>query len=391
MTTIALASQVFGLYAGFVYFTPMLGGLVADRWLGQRTAVVIGALCMCAGHLAMAFDQTFLFALLLLVTGSGLLKGNISAQVGALYPLEDEARRTRGFAIFSMGINVGAVFGPIVCGALAAAYGWHYGFGAAAVFMLAGLATYLYGYRHLPARVKRLRSAAGLATADWRIIGALLAVMLLTVFQSVSYYQLANILPVWIQEHVALGIGTWSIPIPWFQSIDPLASVVAVPVLFGLWKFQAARRGEPDDLGKIAIGAWLAAASNLFLIVPIIAYGSAPIPAIWPVLYCIGMGVAFLYYWPTLLALVSCAAPAGVNATMMGVAFLSLFLSNMIIGWLGRFYEPMGPLAFWVMHAAIAVCGALLVLVLGRPLRRILETATRQPLRPSAMTLEVEG
>jgi POT family proton-dependent oligopeptide transporter len=109
------------------------------------------------------------------------------------------------------------------------------------------------------------------------------------------------------------------------------------------------------------------------------------------VLYCIGMGVAFLYYWPTLLALVSCAAPAGVNATMMGVAFLSLFLSNMIIGWLGRFYEPMGPLAFWVMHAAIAVCGALLVLVLGRPLRRILETATRQPLRPSAMTLEVEG
>jgi POT family proton-dependent oligopeptide transporter len=88
---------------------------------------------------------------------------------------------------------------------------------------------------------------------------------------------------------------------------------------------------------------------------------------------------------------VSCAAPAGVNATMMGVAFLSLFLSNMIIGWLGRFYEPMGPLAFWVMHAAIAVCGALLVLVLGRPLRRILETATRQPLRPSAMTLEVEG
>lgn len=391
MTTIALASQIFGLYAGFVYFTPMLGGMVADRWLGQRTAVVIGALCMCAGHLAMAFDQTFLFALLLLVTGSGLLKGNISAQVGALYPLEDEARRTRGFAIFSMGINVGAVFGPIFCGALAAAWGWHYGFGAAAVFMLAGLATYLHGYRHLPARVKRARSAAGLATADWRIIGALLVVMLLTVFQSVSYYQLANILPVWIQEHVALGIGTWSIPIPWFQSIDPLASVVAVPILFGLWKFQATRRGEPDDLGKIAVGAWLAAASNLFLIVPIIAYGSAPIPAIWPVLYCIGMGVAFLYYWPTLLALVSCAAPAGVNATMMGVAFLSLFLSNMIIGWIGRFYEPMGPLGFWVMHAAIAVCGALLVLVLGRPLRRILQTATRQPLRPSAMTLEVEG
>ena len=160
LSTQALASQIFGLYSGFVYFTPLLGGIVADRWIGQRNAVVIGALSMSAGHVAMTFDESFLLALLLLVIGSGFLKGNISAQVGALYPREDEARRTRGFIIFSTAINVGAVIGPLLCGLLAQVYGWHYGFGIAAIFMLLGLATYLYGYRHLPARVERQSSRA---------------------------------------------------------------------------------------------------------------------------------------------------------------------------------------------------------------------------------------
>src|SRR3954451_4903289 len=97
LSTQALASQIFGLYAGFVYFTPVLGGWLADRWIGQRNAVVLGALAMSGGHIAMAFDQSFLLALVLLVVGAGLLKGNISAQVVALYPADEEARRSRGF------------------------------------------------------------------------------------------------------------------------------------------------------------------------------------------------------------------------------------------------------------------------------------------------------
>src|SRR6266571_5962987 len=177
LSTQALASQIFGLYSGFVYFTPLLGGMIADRWIGQRTTVVIGALSMSAGHIAMGFDQSFLLALLLLVIGSGFLKGNISAQVGALYPPEDEARRTRGFVIFSTAINVGAVVGPLLCGFLAQVYGWHYGFGIAAIFMLLGLATYLYGYRYLPARVerKKFESATRLIAAERRIVVALIA------------------------------------------------------------------------------------------------------------------------------------------------------------------------------------------------------------------------
>ncbi len=204
LSTQALASQIFGLYSGFVYFTPLLGGMIADRWIGQRNAVVIGALSMSAGHIAMTFDQSFLLALLLLVIGSGFLKGNISAQVGALYPPEDEARRTRGFVIFSTGINIGAVIGPLLCGLLAQVYGWHYGFGIAAIFMLLGLATYLYGYRYLPARVERRKfEGTRLTAAEWRIVYALIAVMIITIFQSTSYSQIYNVNPIWIQQHVA--------------------------------------------------------------------------------------------------------------------------------------------------------------------------------------------
>jgi POT family proton-dependent oligopeptide transporter len=378
LTTVALASQIFGLYSGFVYFTPVLGGIIADRWIGQRNAVVLGALAMAGGHLAMSFERSFLLALVLLVVGSGLLKGNISAQVGALYPADDEAMRTRGFAIFSTAINFGAVVGPLLCGYVAQVYGWDYGFGIAAAFMLLGLATYLYGYRYLPARVERQRAETSrLTSADWRIVAALVVVMAITIFQSISYYQIANVLPVWIQQHVNLDVGGATIPIPWFQSIDPLASIAAVPVLFALWRWQAARGREPGDLAKIGIGAVLAAASNLVLVVAIAAAGDAPVAWIWPVLDCIGMGFAFIYYWPTLLALVSRAAPAQVNATMMGIAFMSLFVANNLIGWLGRYYERMSPIEFWSMHAAIGATGAVLVMLLKRPLERVLGAASR--------------
>jgi POT family proton-dependent oligopeptide transporter len=392
LSTQALASQIFGLYTGFVYFTPLLGGLIADRWIGQRNAVVLGALLMSGGHIAMSFEQSFLLALLLLVAGSGFLKGNISAQVGALYPRDEEALRTRGFAIFSTAINFGAVVGPILCGLLAEIYGWHYGFGIAAIFMLAGLATYLAGYRHLPSRVERrtLHEKAALTPQDWRIVLALVAVLGITIFQSISYNQLGNVLPIWIQDHVALDAAGFSIPVPWYQSIDPLASIVAVPMLFWLWRRQAAKGREPSDLGKIGIGAWLAAGANLILVAAISMSAGKPIHPIWPVLYCTLMGYAFIYYWPTVLAVVSRAAPASINATMMGFAFMTLFIGNTLVGWVGTFYEKMTPTQFWTLHAAIGACGGVLVLLFGRRLDGVLKGAAQQPMRPSAMTLEVE-
>src|SRR4029453_3408452 len=240
LSTQVLASQIFGLYSGFVYFTPLLGGMIADRWIGQRNAVVIGALSMSGGHIAVTFAESFLLALLLLVIGSGFLKGNISAQVGALYPPEDEARRTRGFVIFSTAINIGAVAGPC---------------------------TYLYGYRHLPARVERRKfEGTRLTAGERRIVGALIAVMIITIFQSTAFYQVFNVNAIWIQQHVALDIGGFRIPVPWFQSINSVSSVLCVPLVFWIWRRQALRRREPDDLTKIGIGAWITAGSNPILV-----------------------------------------------------------------------------------------------------------------------------
>jgi proton-dependent oligopeptide transporter, POT family len=380
LSTQALASQIFGLYSGFVYFTPLLGGMIADRWIGQRNAVVIGALSMSAGHIAMGFDQSFLLALLLLVIGSGFLKGNISAQVGALYPLEDEARRTRGFVIFSTAINIGAVIGPLLCGLIAQVYGWHYGFGIAAIFMLLGLATYLYGYRYLPARVERRKyeGATRLTATERRIVVALIAVIIISIFESIAYGQIFNVSSIWIQQHVALDLGGFRIPVPWFQSINSVFSIASVPLLFWIWRQQALRGREPNELAKIGTGAFLAAASNLIPVAAILFSRAAPVHPLWPFLYSAGLGISFLYYWPTLLALVSRAAPAKMNATLMGLAFMSLFIANTLVGWIGGFYEKMTPAQFWTMHAAIAIVGGVLVVLFGRHLSRLLHPVEQQ-------------
>ena len=377
----ALASQIFGLYAGFVYFTPIFGGFVADRWTGQRNAVVAGALLMSGGHIAMTFDESFLLALLLLVLGSGLLKGNISAQVGSLYPPQDEARRTKGFVIFSLGISAGAAIGPLVCGWLAQGYGWHAGFGFAAVLMLVGLATYLVGLRSLPARVPRAEKPAprGLTRTETRVVAALIAVIGLSIFQSIAYYQLFNVNPVWIERHVVQEIAGMRIPVAWYQAVSSLLTIAGEPLLLWIWPRQAGRGGGPDDLSKMSTGAWLAALSNALLVVGIVVHGSERLHPIWVVLYGGGVGYASLYYWPTLLALVSRLAPAPVNATLMGLVFISLFLANLLIGWIGGFYERMSPSSFWALHAALSACGALLLLVFRPRLLRLLGVPASGP------------
>jgi proton-dependent oligopeptide transporter, POT family len=373
LSTQALASQIFGLYSGFVYFTPVIGGWIGDR-VGQRNAVVAGALSMAGGHFAMAFDQSFLLALTLLIVGSGLLKGNISAQVGGLYPPEEEARRTRGYALFSTGINFGAVAGPLVCGFLGERYGWHIGFSAAALLMLVALATYLSGYRYLPARVERkARITTAMTSNDRKVVAALFAAMAITIFPHIAYYQLANVLPVWLEQHGNMNAGGFAIPIPWYQSIDPLFSIITLPLLFALWRWQARLTGrEPWELRKIGTGSLICGGANLILVAAI-ALSPGKVLWLWPFLYCAVQGIGFMYFWPPLLSLVSRAAPARINATMMGMAFIVLFVANNLIGWIGTFYERMTPIAFWTLHFAIGATGWLLVLIFGRALGHILE------------------
>src|SRR5450432_20258 len=150
LATQPLASQIYGSYTGLVYLTPVLGGLLADRVLGQRRTVILGAALMAIGHFMMAFEHLFLLALIFLIFGNGAFKPNIATQVGHLYAPGDR-RRDRAFSIFYVGINLGAFLAPLVCGTLGEELGWHYGFAAAGVGMTTGLVIYLYAAPALPA------------------------------------------------------------------------------------------------------------------------------------------------------------------------------------------------------------------------------------------------
>ena len=387
MTDLAFAALVYGWYSGLVYFTPILGGWIADRALGANRTVILGALLMSAGHLAMAFDFSFLIALALLILGSGCLKGNISAQVGALYPAEAESLRARGFTIFSTGINIGAAAGPLVTGGVAAIFGWHAGFGVAAGLMLLALVTYIAGQRYLPASRpvgNRRAQRAPLNAAELRRIWVLFAVIALTIPAEIAYPMVWSIGIVWIDQQVNLASALGTIPASWFNSVDSIGSILAAPVLIVLWAWQARRKSEPDSLGKIAIGMVL-----ISLAAMVLAAGSALSPArgqvaaAWALGGFLAMGLAWMYYWPTLLALVSRAAPRSVTGAMMGAAFLSPFIAHTAAGWVGSFYDQMSPATFWTMDAGIAALGAALVFALRGPLGRVLN----QPLEASQVNL----
>jgi len=381
MSDQAFASLIYGWYGGLVYFTPILGGWVADRLFGTKATVVLGALLMSGGHIAMSFDQSFLIALGLLILGSGCLKGNISAQVGQLYPRDDESMRTRGFTIFSAGINVGSVLGPLACGGVAAVYGWHAGFALAAALMLVALAVYLIGQRHLPGK-RPATSGSGeklppLTPNERKTAQALIALTALLILPSIAYPMIWNIGILFIDAKVDLGTPLGAVPASWFNSVDSFASIVAVPPLVALWAWQARRQREPDAIIKMAIGSAIIGVAALILAVGcLLPDADGRVSVIWALICYFGMGVGFLYYWPVMLALISQTAPAKINSTMMGAAFLSLFAGNVLMGWVGSFYEQMSPAAFWAFDGAIGFAGAALMIALRRPIMAALERSS---------------
>lgn len=372
----AFASQLFSLYTGLIYFTPIFGGLLADRLLGQRRTVVLGAILMTMGHGLMAFEASFLIALLLLITGTGCLKGNISVQVGLLYGPDDGRRRTRAFAIFSAAINLGALLGPLVCGILAQIYGWHIGFGAAGVLMLIALATYLAGWKHLPPDRKRLggpSTKTPLTPRDWRIVSALLFLSAISILPCAAYYQEMNAGLLFIDASVDRRLFGWAVPTASFNALDGLFCILAVPALIALWRWQAKRGREAGEMSKITIGYLIIAVANLMMIIPAgWADRGEVVGSIWPVMLYALNALGFTFYWPTLLALFSRAAPAQVNSTMMGAVFLSIFLGNLLVGSLATLWEAISHSGFFALHAAFAFGAFLLMLIVARPLNRLL-------------------
>ncbi len=382
LSTQALTSQIFGFYAGLVYLTPLLGGFIADRWLGAKKTVVIGVFLMTLGHLTMVFETSFLLALLLLIIGSGCLKGNIASQVGHLYASGDASRSGHGYAIFSTGINIGAAAGPLVCGALAQVYGWSAGFGAAGILMLLACAIYLSGQKYLPDERPRGEARvieAPLTRDEWRRIGLVAAVLALALFPQLTYDQFMNTGIIWVLGHVDMTTPFGTVPVAWFASLDSIVSIVITPGLVAIWAAMARRRSEPVDITKIGIGSLFNASASALMVLAAFMAGNGR-TGVWLPLLGFGLtGIGFMWYWPIALAFVSRNAPAQINARLMSAAYLAIFVSQITAGIIGSRYGQLGPVNFWLLNTGIGATGATLAFVLAKRIGRALPDTTSHP------------
>jgi proton-dependent oligopeptide transporter, POT family len=382
-----LASQIYGFYTGLVYLTPILGGLLADRWLGQRRTVVLGAALMAIGHFMMAFEALFLLALIVLILGNGAFKPNISTQVGRLYAPED-SRRDRAFSIFYVGINLGAFLAPLVCGTLGEQAGWHYGFAAAGVGMTIGLLIYLYALPTLPPDPlfdkPAERTSRRLGREGWSAIGALLILSLPVTLFWATYEQQGNTIALWADAYTDRSIDLWvwrgDIPVTWFQAFNPFMIFLFTPFIVALWGWQAARGSEPSTVSKMAIGCFLNAASYLVLVLAAWQAGTDPTGSgggkaswLWLAAYFVVITIGELYLSPTALALVSRVAPAGFLSMMMGVWLATSFHGGFLAGYLGSFWSVMAKGDFFLMIAIISGLAGIAVWGFNRPLRAILK------------------
>ncbi len=371
------SSEIYGLYTGFVYFTPLFGGMLADRLLGQRRTVILGGVLMAIGHFLMAVESLFFPALAFLILGNGAFKPNISTQVGALYPAGDH-RRDRAFSIFYMGINLGAFFSPLVCGTLGEKIGFHWGFAAAGVGMVIGLLVYLRGQKHLaPDLIMQKKesdqrmSSEPMTREDWLKIGAIFVMMALSVVFWSVYEQQGNTMALWADTHTDRMIFGWEMPASWFQSFNPLMIFLLVPLLNMFWARQDRRGKEPSSIAKMGIGCILLAAAFLILIPPARELSVIPRASLWWLAACtFVLTIGEIHLSPIGLSLVTKIAPAGIVSMMMGVWFLSSFFGNYLSGYLGTFWEKMPKENFFLLMFALSFAAGLAFFALLKPLKK---------------------
>jgi POT family proton-dependent oligopeptide transporter len=365
----AFASAIFGTYAATVYLTPIFGGLLADKVLGKRRTVLLGAITMALGHFLMAFNVTFLLALLCLILGSGMFKGNISSQVGNLYKPED-LRRADAFQIFYLGINAGVIASPLVVGTLGETMGWHWGFGAAGVGMLIGLVIYVAGQKYLPkehfdvADKKSKQPKDPMKRKDWLATIALLLLIPVLAVGIVPNNQIFNAYLVWGDQQFALYWGDEKLPTTWLITLDAVVSVGFLAGVAAFYRWWKTKWREPDELSKIIIGSLfsIGGMACLFMAATTTPEGEK-IGLFWPVMFHVVNSIGFAHMLPVSLALFARLAPKQIAGTVIGLYFLAFFAGNSLVGYVGGWFETMPASQFWLIHMGFAAAaGAVFVL-----------------------------
>lgn len=355
-----LASAIFGTYTALVYLTPILGGIIADKFLGRNATLITGGVLMAIGHFLMAIEPAFIFALLSLLLGVGAFKGNIATQVGALYGPND-LRRAMAFQIFYIFINVSVIAAPLISGTLGQKVGWHYGFGCAGVVMVLGLIIYLAGQKHLPADNRPVRGAERverekLTKDDWMCVVYLVILIPVLAIALLTNQEIFNAYLIWGDQHFDLTLlnNTSS----WLITLDAALSFSMLVAVAAFWKWWGTRRREPDEISKMIIGSGFTIAGGLCLFMAALTQPEGgKISLFWPVMFHLLNSIGFAHILPVSLALFSKISPKQITATVIGLYYLAFFMANAVVGWVGGLYSSLPTTTFWLIHIASAAFG----------------------------------
>jgi POT family proton-dependent oligopeptide transporter len=380
------AGAIYGLYTGSVWGAAILGGIVADRFLGQYRSVLIGGILIALGHFTLAFKALpfFYTGLVIIVVGTGLLKPNVSTLVGSLYEPGD-ARRDAGFSIFYMGINVGAFFGPIIAGYLAQEIDWHLGFASAGVGMTLGLVQYVLGRNRLRTSTTARatvaaapvsdapRAKAGFTAAEWKRMGAIVVFFLVAILFWGAYEQAGSTLALFADRYTRLDVMGFTFPSSWFQSVQPIFVIILAPVFAWIWLRLG--RHEPSVPAKLALGVLFMGFAFLVLVPAGAIAQSAPGVRVSPWWLIISYGISELgelCLYPVGLSAVTKLSPPRIIGLMMGVWLLSNAFGNMLAGWSTRFFSTMPLQQLFFDVAAVLFVTAAIMLALVKPIRRLM-------------------
>ncbi|GIL37951.1 peptide MFS transporter [Roseiterribacter gracilis] len=381
----ATASQIYGLYTALVYFTPLIGGLIADRYLGQRRAVMLGAILMAAGEFMLfAAEPLFLPALLLIIAGNGFFKPNISTQIGNLYAPND-SRRDRAFSVFYVGINIGAAVSPLVCGTIGEVYGWNWGFLVAGIGMVAGLVIFTLSSKMLPPDSRKLAESRPVkntpGASDTSAILTLITVAFFVIFFWAAFEQKGNVFPLWVRDYTDRSFfGLFDLKTTWFQSGNAMMIIIFTPFVVRIWSKLEAAGKEPTTIAKMIIGLGLASLSYLVLALAALTTGDGDghgkASWLWCLAYLFPLTIGELCLSPIGLSLFSKVSPAKMVSMMMGVWFTASFFGNYLVGAIGTLWEKMPKSEFWLIVAALAGAACLGLALLYRPLQRVVHART---------------
>ncbi len=363
------SSLIYGAYTAGAYFTPIFGGIIADRFLGKRRAIIIGASTMALGHFMMAFEPLFYVALATIAVGNGLFLPSLPSQVGDLYDRRDP-RRGWAYNVYYVGINIGGFLAPLICGTVGEIYGWHYGFGIAGVGMVGGLLIYLSGLKYLPPEQPRRVQTGPVAKAggfDRRTLLALVAIgVAVTVFRS-AYEQVGNTVSLWADVGIDRAIGTFVIPMTWFQSLNPLFVMLMTPPLLRFWRLRAERGGDTAPLKRMAQGALLVAMAYLLLAGVEMASGGGRASWLWLAGFFLVFTFGELFILPTGLGLFARLAPVSLGATTVAAWFLITFTGSLSAGFVGTLWSKLDHSLFFILLAGLAALAGALLYFLSAP------------------------